>query len=434
MIRLIVIFILLFSGIHSHGLNAQIQFTQKLDSTYMLIGDQQYLRLLSSDQQLGDRALEILDTLSWFHVIDKGSWQTTNQYVERRILFTVFDSGYFKIPSLGIIDSSNQLGNPLFLMVNYPADSLQVLRPIKGIEETSNQSRMMFFIILGVFLILSMLFVLWQFFKADRIKPAAIQIPDQKKIWEQCLLALTELESKHLWQDQKTKQYYDELNHILRNFLSSGLKVPALENTSTEIMEYIRKNNLLLEQRDQLESCFRESDLVKFANYLPGPERHIAWLSFSRHFIEHNRMLSEKILEENRIHYIALLGEDLGNQFDNPLDTVPDDLIRLFNAEGKTGQIELLHQLVDKFYFELPEDWVKWHEMHTGSFYRWHTSILGISKNKIVQLVIILFVLPFIALFLPFIWIVSLWKKQNLFSRGIFGITKNKKLILRPTT
>ena len=70
--------------------NAQPVFVQKLDSLSMLIGDQQHLTLITSDKQIGENPLMILDTTSWFHIIDKGSWIPKDQNFERKILFTVF--------------------------------------------------------------------------------------------------------------------------------------------------------------------------------------------------------------------------------------------------------------------------------------------------------------------------------------------------------
>ncbi len=413
---------------------AQIQFFQKLDSTSMLIGDQQHLSIVCSDPQTGDKAFTVLDTLSWLYIVDKGNWLKKEPLYERNILFTVFDSGYFTIPSLIHLDTLNKLGNPLYLKVDYPADSLQVLRPIKSIEETTNPSRLWLGILIGILFIAAMLFVLWQFFKADRIKPGTIQIPSEKTVWQKSLDDLAELESRQLWQNHKIKEFYDVLNHILRNYLSAGLKIPALENTSQEIIDYILKNQIQLDHVAELSSCFRDSDLVKFANYQPATEKHRVWMEFAIEFIKSHAKLSEKILEDNRITFIALLGDTLGNQFEQASDTVPDELIHLYHSSRENRSLELVHHFINKTYFELPEEWVKWQEVHTGSFYRWHLNILGIAKHKFIQLVILLFVLPFIALFLPFMWFISKWKKQNLFARGVFGLSKNNKLVMRHTS
>ena len=288
---------------------AQSVFQQKLDSTAMLIGDQQHLSLLTDQATLGDKAFEILDTLSWFQILDKGSWQQKDKVFERRILFTVFDSGYYRIPVLfgpGIPDSSGYAGNPLYLYVNNPSDSLAVLRPIKDIEQTDNPNRLLYLIVFGSLILIGMLFVLWHFFRADRMKPINFQLMPEKKAWEKSLDALYQLKEQKLWQQNKVKEYYDELNHILRNYLANGLKLPALESTSSEIIDSISTSGLVLDQKDELKKCFVQSDYVKFANAMPDFTANEHWMEFAFTFIRNSKELSERILEEKRIHWIAL--------------------------------------------------------------------------------------------------------------------------------
>lgn len=423
----------LVPGIVAIPLSAQIEFSQKLDSIAMLIGDQQHLTLTTSDRQIGENPFAILDTMPWLQIIDKGNWIQKDRTYERKILFTVFDSGYFVIPALGLFheqDSFLHFGNPLALEVNNPTDSLNILRPIKDIEETQSEFRFLTLIILGILLISGMLFILWMFFKADRIKPSVIHVPQEKKIWEQCLQSLKDLESKQLWQNNRVKEYYDELNLILRTYLSSGLNIPAIENTSSEIIEYIQKNKTEIKDWELLRECFRESDYTKFANRIPSGEQNTKWIQFAVEFVKSNKDLSELILEETRVHWKSLLGETLAGQFDNPLETVPNELIQLYN-KNKLGHLELFHHFINSLNFQLPEDWIKWHLMHTGIFYRWQINILNISKHKFIQVALLIFVLPFITIFLPILVLISFWKKQDLFSRGVFGLSSKNKLVLR---
>ena len=414
-------------------LNAQFVFAQKLDSISMLIGDQQYLTLATNEKDIGENPFTILDTMSWFHIVDKGNWTLVNRSYERKILFTVFDSGYYTIRPLGILpdkDSILQLGNPLSIEVTNPSDSLNILRPIKSIEETKTEFRYFTLIVLGILLIAGMLFVLWLFFKADRIKPSVIYLPLERKIWEQSLQSLYELDEKKLWQNGKVKEFYDGLNLILRNYLSAGLKVPALENTSGEIIDFIKTSRQEIKDWEVLRDCFKESDFAKFANMVPLSEKNLHWFDFAKQFVKENADFSESILEETRMHWLALLGESMASQFESQIETVPSELLQLYDSTN-LGKIELLHQLINRSAFQLPESWIKWHEMHIGVFFRWQFNILSISNHKVIQLLLMIFVLPFITLFLPFVWLVSIWKKQDLFSRGVFGLSSNNKLVLR---
>lgn len=414
-------------------LPAQVVFQQRLDSVNMLIGDQQNLTLNSNSPDFGENPFIILDTLHWMQLLDKGKWIMQQGQYERKILFTVFDSGYYIIPRLGLVKQGDSLiaaGNPLSLEVNNPQDSLQILRPIKFIEETKIIFPYLKWMLFGLLFILGMLFVLWLFFKADRVRPSVIYPPSEKKIWEQCLEQLYTLEDKKLWQNNFVKEYYDELNFILRKFLSEGLKVPALENTSNEIIEYLHNFKPEMKDIEILRDCFQTSDLTKFANLIPGAVQNEDWMKFARQFIKNHKELSETTLEQMRTHWQALIGKTLADQFENPFETVPEEFIRLYDGK-EVAEIEFMHSLIYRIRFTLPLPWKKWHDMHTGLFYRWHHNILDISTNSFIQFLTLILVLPFVTLFLPFIYIISLWKKQNLFSRGVFGLSSKNKLVLR---
>jgi len=413
-------------------LSAQNTFRQKLDSTVMLIGDQQQLSIYTDQATLGEKPFEILDTLHWFQILDKGNWQSKDQIFERKIRFTVFDSGYYRIPVLygsGIPDSNGYAGNPLYLQVNYPADSLSILRPIKDIEQTDNPNRLLYLIVLGSLLLLGMLFVLWQFFRADKMRPIYFQPALEKKAWEKSLDALYELKEKKLWQQNKVKEYYDELNHILRSYLANGLKLPALESTTSEILDSISDSGLELEQFGELKQCLAQSDYVKFANAIPDFSANEQWMEFAFAFIRNNKELSERILEEKRMHWTALMGQKAASQFEFPFDNVPDVFIHTYSSTN-VEQLELIQNLLIKHRFELPADWLKLHYRESGIFNKWHHSLLKISENKFVQVLLLLFVLPFISVFLPFLILMGIWKKEAIFSRGVFALSKNNKLML----
>jgi hypothetical protein len=93
--------------------------------------------------------------------------------------------------------------------------------------------------------------------------------------YEEALLKLNELDEKLLWQNNKIKEYYSELTEIVRGYIERELKVPALENTSDEILEMINdfKTSDTIETSketiDKLKDLLREADLVKFAKSKP---------------------------------------------------------------------------------------------------------------------------------------------------------------------
>ena len=91
--------ILIITSFFDTQVFAQSHFSQSVDSTHMWIGDQQYLHQRSTSNQIADDPINVLDTLSWMEILDRGSWtkQEDGSFI-RDVKFTVFDSGYFEIP------------------------------------------------------------------------------------------------------------------------------------------------------------------------------------------------------------------------------------------------------------------------------------------------------------------------------------------------
>ncbi len=428
------VFIILTCG--SIPVHAQATFEQAIDSSYMLIGSQQRLHVRCADERMGDKIFDVLDTLKWLEIVDKGVWNRQADLVNREVLFTVFDSGVFRIPPLGIdphSDSLHMLGNPLILEVAYPRDSLTALRPIKAIIETKDNNGLIWKMVIFSFLILAMLFVLWQFFKADRTKPPHIRISTPKSPAQLALDALRKLKEEKYPEKGMWKDYCDELTFILRSFISEGLLIPALEKTSAELIAEMDRSAVAIKHVDFLPEFLRSADLVKFANVIPPYENGVRWFQFAEDFINTNGPSSERLLESRRMHFLRLLGPETANQFDDPEQMVPRELMQLYQG-GSLSELDLYHQLVRKKSFKLPQEWIDWHLSHTGSFYRWQRIILSIHPNTAVRLAVFAFVLPFVTLFMPVLFIVAKWNKESLMERGVFGLSSRNKLIVRNLT
>ena len=93
--------------------------------------------------------------------------------------------------------------------------------------------------------------------------------------YEEAIYKLNELDEKLLWQNNKVKEYYSELTEIIRGFIERELKVPALENTTDEILEALKAFEdagtieITKDTLKTLQDLLHEADLVKFAKSKP---------------------------------------------------------------------------------------------------------------------------------------------------------------------
>lgn len=113
------------------------------------------------------------------------------------------------------------------------------------------------------------------------------------------VVAIRHLEMLHnqkLWQNGKVKEYYSRLTEILREYLAGRYGVGAMEMTTDEIVTAMKSLNLSAKHIAQLGTLLTESDLVKFAKYLPSEEYHEEAYNTVYYFVEESKEIAEEIV------------------------------------------------------------------------------------------------------------------------------------------
>ena len=117
-------------------------------------------------------------------------------------------------------------------------------------------------------------FLVYRFIKKVQTKEKAEVIVYKTPI-EKATTLLQQLESKELWQKGEIKSYYSELTDIARNYIEEEIHIPAMESTTSELIEGLRraakqqKLKLSNETVENLEKVLKQADLVKFAKVKP---------------------------------------------------------------------------------------------------------------------------------------------------------------------
>jgi hypothetical protein len=92
---------------------------------------------------------------------------------------------------------------------------------------------------------------------------------------EKATSLLDTLEKKELWQQGEIKAYYSELTDIVRNYIEEAIEIPAMESTTSELIEGLqmaskkKRMKLSKETFDNLLTVLKQADLVKFAKSKP---------------------------------------------------------------------------------------------------------------------------------------------------------------------
>ena len=189
---------------------------------------------------------------------------------------TQFDSGKYTIPSVRIL-----INNKAFLsdsikveVADVKVDTLkQKMYDIKDIVAVDNPIGDWWKYILGLLVLAGLGVAGYWYFKKhqkERIEEEIYKTPIEK-----ATSLLNNLEKKELWQRGEVKEYYSELTDIVRNYIEEAIEIPAMESTTSELIEGLkvasRKKKMKLSQ-ETIENLFvvlKQADLVKFAKSKP---------------------------------------------------------------------------------------------------------------------------------------------------------------------
>lgn len=262
------------------GFTQNSKLKVEIDTTNIRIGEQFQYKLIVNETKnviLPELKLNSLE------IVDSTKVDTVKNTLIRKYILTGFDSGAFYIPQQRVF-IKNQAYFTDSLLVNVitiPVDTTKVKKfPIKAIKsEPYVFDDFKNYIILA--LIALAIIAFWLYWFLGRKSKITEEQPTYRILSpkEEAFVKLKELDEKLLWQNNNIKKYYSELTIIVRNYIERELKVPALENTTDEIITNVKnfKDSEVIEvSKDtlqKLKELLQEADLVKFAKSKPlAPE------------------------------------------------------------------------------------------------------------------------------------------------------------------
>jgi hypothetical protein len=189
---------------------------------------------------------------------------------------TQFDSGKYVVPRIPVlINNKTVFSDSIAVEINNVAvDTLkQKMHDIKDIIPAESGIGNWWKYLLGFLLIIGLGFLVYYFIKkrqAKKLEEIVYKTPIEKAT---SLIKI--LETKQLWQKGEIKTYYSELTDITRNYIEEEIQVPAMESTTSELINALRKVanqkklKLSKETLANLEKVLKQADLVKFAKSKP---------------------------------------------------------------------------------------------------------------------------------------------------------------------
>jgi hypothetical protein len=283
--RFVLCFIIIVFCIKPFNLFAQYSAKATLDSSTVLIGKQATLSLELVKPLTGRiQWITIPDSLGGIDVISKGtidtlSFNSTSVTLRQFIKITAFDSGVYVIPPFqfysGNPTDTNLLASTNSLMLSVqlvPVDTTKSIRDIRGVRDVPfNWRDYIYYIIAAIVLLHLFLIGLYFYMKIKKKKqlPGLFKKDPEIPPHVVAIAALKKLDEGKHWQNGQYKFYHASISDILRTYIEKRWKIPAMEQTTDEIMGSMMIQFVDEPLREKLNNILRISDLAKFAKLQP---------------------------------------------------------------------------------------------------------------------------------------------------------------------
>ncbi len=285
------ILFLALAGTFLTGGNTYAQSTLldvKVDSAAILIGEQTVLHLtLTTDKDKGVQLIIPRDTLMrGVEVLDIPKADSTliennRLLIKQDLLVTSFDSSLYLLPPFVAVDGSDTIySNQIALKVSTvpvnvdkPEEFYDIKNVWKPLFVLADYYPWIFGVLFALFLICVIGYVIQRIRNKKPIIPFKKAEPKLPP-YEQAMKELDEIKQQKLWQQGLSKEYHTLITETLRRYIVERFGINAMEMTSGEILDIIRKQEEATSVYENLKQIMQLADFVKFAKMNPLPDEN----------------------------------------------------------------------------------------------------------------------------------------------------------------
>jgi hypothetical protein len=302
-----ILYLILFSlvGTISVTFAQQLEIQTKIDTNRITLGDQIGLHyLLDKEKDIYVTLPLLRDTLTpgveilGDPVIDSTRVKDGMLTITLDLLITSFDTGIYYIPPQsfivhdGIYTDTMQSDATYLEVFGVAIDTTYAIRDIKGQEGAPVSPLVILSIILGSLIVLGIAgYLIYYFFirKKEEEEGMRIVTKPSEPAYIAAFRELDRIKAQKLWQQNKVKEYYTRITYIIRWYIWQRFGIPALEETSDEILTNFGKLKVDNVNMEALESLLTLADMVKFAKGNPDPDENIVHLDNAYDFVKKTR-------------------------------------------------------------------------------------------------------------------------------------------------
>jgi hypothetical protein len=281
------------------------RFEAKLDREAILIGEQLELTLRLEAAAADSLELPMLEDtiITEVEIVSASKVDTTFEgsnlsvkVLTQKLTLTSFDSGYYAIAPLhASVNGQPVESNPFLISVQtVPIDTAKGIYDIRGVAQvpfsfTEWLKENWQWIGLAVAVLAIIVVLTWWYAKRPTPVVEEEKIP-ARPAHEIAFERLDKLDSEQLWQGGKIKEFYSELTDVLREYIELRFNIPALEQTTDEIIQSMRRSpNFSAELVEKTNQVLFLADLVKFAKEKPIGSENDHNMKLVRNFIDETK-------------------------------------------------------------------------------------------------------------------------------------------------
>lgn len=220
---------------------------------------------------------------------------------KQMISVSAYDSGTYMLPSQFDPATNAFIFDKPLKVSTIAVDTTAPYMPEKSVQdaELSWYESPVFLVICAILILALIAYFIYKKFKKQPKTTAAPTVTQPSVPLDvQTYQALDALVAKRWHESGDAKLFYSELSEIVRQYIEDRFKIPALENTTQEVLQTAKRTPLLKKHRDPIKLILRKADLVKFAK----ADAHIVEMEeaiqAARSFVNHTYRKEEEHVNE----------------------------------------------------------------------------------------------------------------------------------------
>lgn len=292
-----------------------VTFNASIDSLVILMGKQTVLHYQIIQDKGVDGIIEINNPrelaphveIALIKDNDTTDLKNDREEIHKSLIIQAFDSGIWEIPAAKyIIGKDTVFSNELALKV-IPVD-VDSLATIHGFKDKEGVPFNPFDFIPDFIyyywkyiLLVILLIIAGCCYYFTRRKPDETEVLSEIPLlppYEEAIEALGALKAAKLWQAGQDKEYYTRLTDILRRYIDRRFGINAVEMTTTQIIDTLKRNEETRAVNQQMKQILEIADFVKFANMRPLPDDNEASWNRAEKFVNDTKPEPEVVADE----------------------------------------------------------------------------------------------------------------------------------------